>query len=121
MYLKVFNALYGEGGENEVPESELRQHIEDDYYDYEYFSAPLTKTDDDNKSVDLTDEEKADLKETLEKYKTKIESGAMTETTLQRTMRSKHRRTPPTRPASRTKTVCSQATCRTRSSLRLRR
>ena len=36
MYLKVFNALYGEGGENEVPESELRQHIEDDYYDYEY-------------------------------------------------------------------------------------
>ena len=63
MYLKVFNALYGEGGENEVPESELRQHIEDDYYDYEYFSAPLTKTDDDNKSVDLTDEEKADLKE----------------------------------------------------------
>ena len=69
---------YGEGGENEVPESELRQHIEDDYYDYEYFSAPLTKTDDDNKSVDLTDEEKADLKETLEKYKTKIESGAMT-------------------------------------------
>ena len=78
MYLKVFNALYGEGGENEVPESELRQHIEDDYYDYEYFSAPLTKTDDDNKSVDLTDEEKADLKETLEKYKTKIESGAMT-------------------------------------------
>ena len=59
MYLKVFNALYGEGGENEVPESELRQHIEDDYYDYEYFSAPLTKTDDDNKSVDLTDEEKA--------------------------------------------------------------
>ena len=52
MYLKVFNALYGEGGENEVPESELRQHIEDDYYDYEYFSAPLTKTDDDNKSVD---------------------------------------------------------------------
>ena len=60
MYLKVFNALYGEGGENEVPESELRQHIEDDYYDYEYFSAPLTKTDDDNKSVDLTDEDHLD-------------------------------------------------------------
>ena len=32
----------------------------------------------DQLGVDLTDEEKADLKETLEKYKTKIESGAMT-------------------------------------------
>ena len=78
MYLKVFNALYGEGGEKEVPESELRRHIEDDYYDYEYFSAPLTKTDDDNKSVDLTDEEKADLKKTLESYKKQIEDGTMT-------------------------------------------
>ena len=32
----------------------------------------------DQLGVDLTDEEKADLKETLEKYKTKIEAGAMT-------------------------------------------
>ncbi len=77
-YLKVFEALYGEGGEREIPEADIRSHYTDNYYSYEYFIAPLTKTDADGNSADMTDEEKEELTERLEKFKADILDGDTT-------------------------------------------
>ena len=78
MYLKVFEALYGEGGEREISEDELRTHFTDTYMNYEYFTAPLTKTGEDGASEDMTDEEKAAVTEELEALQAQVESGELT-------------------------------------------
>lgn len=77
-YLKVFNALYGEGGERELPVADIRKHYTDNYYSYEYFTAPLTVTGEDGTKTDMTDEEKAALTKKLEAYKKDILSGETT-------------------------------------------
>ena len=58
MYLKVFEAMYGAGGEREIPEADLLAHFTDTYMNYEYFTAPLTKRREDGTSENMTDEEK---------------------------------------------------------------
>ncbi len=77
-YRKVMEALYGEGGEMEVPEDELKTYFTENYYNYEYFYASLTKNDEDGNSVDMTDEEKADTKSKLDGYVDKINTGSLT-------------------------------------------
>lgn len=78
MYLKVFEALYSEGGERAVPETDIRDYLEQNYYSYEYFTAPLTTKAEDESTVEMTDEEKAALKEKLESVKKDILSGKTT-------------------------------------------
>lgn len=78
MYLKVFEALYGEGGEREISEDELRTHFTDTYMNYEYFTAPLTKTGEDGASEDMTDEEEAAVTEELKALQAQVESGELT-------------------------------------------
>ncbi len=65
---KLFDNIYGEGGSQEVKESELEKYFTDNYVYYKYFSASLTKTDDDGNSTDLTDAEKETLKVKYENY-----------------------------------------------------
>lgn len=78
MYLKVFQALYGEGGEREISEDELRTHFEDTYMNYEYFTAPLTTTAEDGSSADMSDEEKDDVSAALNALKTRVADGELT-------------------------------------------
>ena len=77
-FQKVMEAMYGEGGELALEDGVLEEYYCGAYTSYEYFSAPLTTTDEDGESVDLTDEEKADLKETFEGYVKKINAGDLT-------------------------------------------
>ncbi|MGN0478488.1 MAG: hypothetical protein ACI4GO_03555 [Hominenteromicrobium sp.] len=79
-YLMVFKALYGEGGEREVPQADIQDYYEQNYYSYEYFTAPLTTVSEDGSSVEMTDEEKAEVAGKLEKVKTDILSGKKTVT-----------------------------------------
>ncbi len=78
MYLKVFQALYGEGGEREISEDELRTHFEDTYMNYEYFTAPLTTTAEDGSSADMSDEEKDDVSAALNALRTRVADGELT-------------------------------------------
>lgn len=77
-YQKVMRAMYGKDGEMEISDDELKTYFTDNYYSYEYFSASLTKNDEDGNSVDMTDEEKADTKSKLEAYVKKINDGSLT-------------------------------------------
>lgn len=77
-YQKVFEAMYGEGGELAIPENELKTYYTDNYYSYEYFYAPLSKTNEDGTNTDLSDDEKAELKSTFEKYAEQINGGKTT-------------------------------------------
>ena len=77
-YLKIFKALYGEGGEREIPEADLIDEYVSTYYNYEYFLVPLTTTAEDGTSADMTEDEKAELKKRLEATKKKIEKDDMT-------------------------------------------
>lgn len=77
-YQKVFEAMYGEDGELAVSDEELKKYYTENYSHYESFSAPLTTTDEEGESVDLTSEEKTELRKTLEDYIKKINNGDMT-------------------------------------------
>lgn len=77
-YLRIFEALYGEGGELEVPVSEIEDHYNSTYYNYEYFTVPMAKPDEKGNPVELTEDEIADLTDELEKVRTDIEKGKLT-------------------------------------------
>lgn len=74
-FQKVRDTVYGAGGEMEVSEDELKTYYVDNYYNYEYFYASLTKTDDDGNSVAMTDDEKQETKEKLENMVEEINEG----------------------------------------------
>lgn len=74
-YLTVFEALYGTGGEREIPEADLLDQYCNNYYNYEYFTVPLSTTAEDGTTTEMTDEEKATLTKRLEKTRDKILSG----------------------------------------------
>lgn len=75
---RVMKAMYGEGGELALEDGALEEYYCGAYINYEYFSASLTTTNEDGESVELTDDEKADLKETFEGYVKKINAGELT-------------------------------------------
>lgn len=77
-YQKVLETMYGKGGEKEISEDELRTYYTENYSSYDYFYVSLTKKDDDGNSVDMTDDEKADVKKKLEAYVKDINSGSTT-------------------------------------------
>jgi len=74
----VLQAMYGEGGEKEVPESELQDYYLDNYDSYEYMYVSKSKFDEDNNSVALTDEEKEDMLATLQDFADQINDGSIT-------------------------------------------
>lgn len=65
---KLFDKIYGEGGSQEVKESDLEKYFTENYVYYKYFSTPFTTTDEDGKSTTLTDEEKERVKVRYENY-----------------------------------------------------
>ncbi len=73
-YTMVFKALYGEGGEKEVPEGELLQYVKEHYTDYSYIMAPLY----DSSYQTLEDEKKTAVRDLLEDCVKKINDGSMT-------------------------------------------
>ncbi len=75
---RVMKAMYDEGGELALEDGALEEYYCGAYINYEYFSASLTTTNEDGESVELTDDEKADLKETFEGYVKKINAGELT-------------------------------------------
>ncbi len=77
-YQKVFETMYGKGGEKEVSDDDIRTFYEDTYTDFEYFTCSYTKTDEDGNSEDMTDDEKAEAKTDFEAYVTKIQDGDLT-------------------------------------------
>lgn len=77
-YLKIFETLYGEGGEKEVSEDELRDLYNSTYYSYEYFTVPMTLPDANGEAVDMTEEEIEALTENLEGMKEKVLKGDVT-------------------------------------------
>lgn len=77
-YQKVFEALYTEGGEFEVTDEEFLEYYSESYYSYQYLFVPLMTTDGDGQSVDISDEERAELEALFEEYKEAIGSGEMT-------------------------------------------
>ena len=77
-YLRIFEALYGEGGEFEVPIADMEDHYNSTYYNYEYFTVPMALPDEEGNPVEMTEEEAADLAEELEEIRTDIEKGKLT-------------------------------------------
>lgn len=73
-YTMVFKAIYGEGGEKEVPEEELLEYVKEHYTDYSYIMAPLY----DSSYQALEDEKKTAVRTLLEDCVGKINDGSMT-------------------------------------------
>lgn len=77
-YSMIFEHMYGPEGEKAVSDEEITSYYEENYYNYEAISLPVTTTDDEGNSVAMEDDAKADVKADLEDLKKKIESGDMT-------------------------------------------
>ncbi len=68
-YTKIFQALYGAGGEKAVSEEDKRNYFLENYTDFAFFSKSVAS---------LSDEDKAAAKETLEGYAAAINEGTKT-------------------------------------------
>ena len=78
-YSKVFNAVYGEGGSEEVSDAELKNFFETNYTDFSYMVLPLYSTDSSSGSTaEMTDDEKKTAEKEFDDYAAKIKSGEMT-------------------------------------------
>ena len=76
---KLMAALYGEGGEKELPESEMRDYYLDNYVYYNYFFVAYTDKDEETGVTSpKSDEDKAAIKEDLEEHIERINSGEET-------------------------------------------
>lgn len=75
----VFDAMYKEGGTQEVPQADIEKFFTDNYYSYSYISVPLytTETAEDGKSTNtaLAQEEIDKYTNNFKKYADKINSG----------------------------------------------
>lgn len=74
----LLQAMYGQGGELEVSESEMHDYYTDKYIYYQYFRVDLTETDEDGNTVDMDDDRKAEIKEILEDYAEDVTKGTLT-------------------------------------------
>ena len=75
---KLLLAMYGKGGEMELSEDELRDYYTSGYTYYQYFLVNLSTTDENGDSQDMSDDEKAEVKERLEDYVKQINQGRQT-------------------------------------------
>lgn len=74
--VRLFEALYGEGGEKEIPEEDLRSYYTENYYGYEYFSDSTYAYDDENQYTEKPEEEVTEMKEALEACAEEVRGGA---------------------------------------------
>lgn len=77
-YQKVLNAIYGEGGEKEISQEEMKAHFMENYLPYEYFYVPLTTTDEEGNSVNMTDAQKNETMDKLNDLAKRVEDGKIT-------------------------------------------
>ena len=68
-YTKIFQTLYGEGGEKAVSAEDKKAHLIGNYADFAYFTKSVSS---------LTDDEKTAAKETLDSYAAAINDGSKT-------------------------------------------
>lgn len=73
-YSRVFEAIYGEGGEKEVSREDMETYFNKNYSDVQYISISTSNDD----GTERTDEELAALKKELKGYATKINNGELT-------------------------------------------
>ena len=66
-YEKLFEALYSEGGTQEVTEEDFKNYFQNEYISYSYISKSLT---------DIDDEQKVSLEENFNNYAAKINDGS---------------------------------------------
>lgn len=66
-YEKLFEALYSEGGTQEVTEEDFKNYFQNEYISYSYISKSIT---------DLDDEQKTSLEENFNNYAAKINDGS---------------------------------------------
>lgn len=84
MMRKLFDSMYGEGGEREVSEDELRTQFESTYYDFDYvlgslqYKTEAEMTGAEGESDEMTDEEAEERKALFDGYAADINNGAMT-------------------------------------------
>lgn len=77
-YQKVFEAVYGPGGEKEVSDNELREYYEGAYVDVDYFTCAYTQYTEDGQTETMSDEEKAEAAKEYQEYVTRIQDGELT-------------------------------------------
>lgn len=79
-YSAVFDAVYGEGGEKDVPESEYETFFVENYTDYKFFSVSLNESSTDEAgqatTVALPEEEVKKITEQFDGYAEEINKGA---------------------------------------------
>ena len=68
-YTKIFQTLYGEGGEKAVSAEDKKAHLIENYTDFAYFTKSVSS---------LTDDEKTAAKEPLDSYAAAINDGSKT-------------------------------------------
>ncbi len=74
----VLLALYGEGGEKALSESELKDYYLENYDAYEYMYVSKSKNDEDGNSIAITDEEHEELLKNLNIYADEVNDGSLT-------------------------------------------
>lgn len=78
MITKLFLNIYGEGGEQEVPDSELEAYFEENYSYYEYLPQSLYVYDEEGSLTAMEEDQKAEVKTLLDGYAEEYNSGNMT-------------------------------------------
>lgn len=76
-YYEVFQYMYGPNGDKALNDEDIREYYENTYFSYEYFSASTTFTNEEGETEDLSDEEKEEVKKSVEDYLTKVKAGEM--------------------------------------------
>lgn len=64
----LFKSIYDVGGTSEVSQEELEKYFTENYMNYYYFSLPLTETNDNNETVDISDEDKEIITSRFKNY-----------------------------------------------------
>lgn len=80
LYLRLFQTLYGTGGEKEVPESDLVDYFRDNFLAYEYFSDTTYSYGTDGTYIDMTDEELEEIRGKFEDLAEEVRGGKPLET-----------------------------------------
>ena len=64
----AFFGRYGKGGTQEIKETELKKYFKDNYLSYKLISVPLTTTDEDGNTANMSDKEKKAELDKLNEY-----------------------------------------------------
>lgn len=75
---KIFDAVYGKGGKNAVPDSELKDYYVKNYSDFSYISMPLYTSSASGKVAAMSADAKKKAESEFDGYVAKIKAGKMT-------------------------------------------